>query len=195
MWKPFNIHIRYTVSKCPFSKNECSFHKPNMEQYFCYKLTPEPTFLSKDSFMWKPDKAALGRFLTKNAIQSEIPPMVTKVGLPRKITTMISEPRKRHQISLWVRWMQFMDFKMLSCPTATIKVSSLHCWKSIFLTMDIRCQWRWHRHCCRSNWSSYRWERGYRHCWRHWCFGIPLRAGLQWQMYSCCWQQQVEQCC
>jgi len=39
-----------------------------MEPFFSYELTPLPTSLFKDSFMRKPDKAALGKVLYANAI-------------------------------------------------------------------------------------------------------------------------------
>jgi hypothetical protein len=41
----------------------------DMEPYFSYELTPLPASLFKDSFMRKPDKAALGQILCKNAKQ------------------------------------------------------------------------------------------------------------------------------
>ena len=39
----------------------------DMTSYFEYELTPEPTSLFKDGFMRKPNKALLGRALTKNS--------------------------------------------------------------------------------------------------------------------------------
>ena len=38
-----------------------------MTRYFEYELTPEPTALFKDGFMRKPNKALLGKALTKNS--------------------------------------------------------------------------------------------------------------------------------
>ena len=44
----------------------------DMEPHFCYELTPLPAALFKQSQMRKPNKAAIGRGVTKNAVVSPV---------------------------------------------------------------------------------------------------------------------------